>query len=48
MDANLRNNDIKRSFCTSLNENVLEPWPKGIIVANNSFDLAISNFRKLI
>ncbi|XP_046841756.1 uncharacterized protein LOC124435755 isoform X2 [Xenia sp. Carnegie-2017] len=29
MDANLRNNDIKRSFCTSLNENVLEPWPKG-------------------
>lgn len=29
MDAKITNNDITRGFCTSFNENVQEPWPRG-------------------
>lgn len=29
MDAKIVNNDIIRTFCTSLNATVQEPWPNG-------------------
>ncbi len=29
MDAKIINNDIKRGFCTTFNEDVQEPWPEG-------------------
>jgi hypothetical protein len=29
MDAKIINNDLKRGFCTIINEGVQEPWPQG-------------------
>ena len=29
MDAKITNNDITRRFCTSSNNDVQEPWPRG-------------------
>lgn len=44
MDAKITNNDITRGFCTSFNENVQEPWPRGKQGYNLSAEKSLKTF----